>query len=106
MHKNKLNFLILIVGLFFSCKENKNTMSNFQKDTIMVPNEETAIKIAEAVWLPIYGKIIENNKPFKAVLKDNNTWVVEGTLHTSRGGVPYIEIARNNGKILKVTHGK
>ena len=76
--------------------------------TDYVPDKETAIKIAEAIWLPIYGVKIENNKPFIAqLINDNSTWVVEGTLEKGRlGGVPYIEINKKDCRILKVTHGK
>ena len=41
-----------------------------------VPNAETAIKVAEAIWLPIYGKNIEENKPFIASLNEKNVWIV------------------------------
>jgi len=73
-----------------------------------VPNEETAIKIAKAVWIPIYGKrILFKKRPFVATLVDNEVWVVEGTLRKwLLGGVPYIEIRKDDGKILKVTHTK
>ena len=72
-----------------------------------VPNEATAIKIAIAVWTPIYGDKISKNKPYKIKLK-NGVWFVEGSLPTNftLGGVPYIEIQKTDGKILKVMHGK
>lgn len=75
----------------------------------LVPDEVTALKIAEAVWLPIYGKMIYRKKPFVAKLINNNVWQIKGTLKTqyrSLGGVPYIEIQRCDSKVLKVTHGK
>ena len=73
----------------------------------LVPNEETAIRIAEAVWLPIYGSLIYGSRPFKARLVDDSIWVVEGTLpEGSVGGTPYAEIQRKDGKVLKVIHGK
>lgn len=34
--------------------------------------EETAIKIAEAIWYPIYGEKIYDKKPFVARLKNPN----------------------------------
>ena len=72
-----------------------------------VPNEATAIKIAMAVWTPIYGNKITKNKPYKIKLK-NGVWFVEGSLpaNFTLGGVPYIEIQKIDGKILKVRHGK
>ena len=71
-----------------------------------VPNARTAMRIAEAVWIPIYGeKEIESEHPFTATLK-NGVWTVEGTLHFSTGGVALAEIAQDDGRILRVIHGK
>lgn len=64
------------------------------------------LKIAEAVWLPTYGKAIYRKKPFVVKLI-NDVWQVKGTLKTRKvGGVPYIEIQRCDSKVLKVSHGK
>ena len=71
-----------------------------------VPNKETAIKIAEALWLPVYGDKIYNSKPFVADLRDGKVWIVQGTLHAQKGGVPYIEIQKSDSKVLKMYHGK
>ncbi len=71
-----------------------------------VPNDTTAIKIAEAVWVAIYGEDVYKKKPYKVKLK-NGIWIVEGTLPRNyQGGVPYILIQKKDGKILKVMHGK
>lgn len=70
-----------------------------------VPDKETAIKIAEAIWLPVFGEKIYKNKPFIAELK-KGVWIVQGTLHAQKGGVPYIEIQKKDCKVLKITHGK
>ncbi len=46
----------------------------------VVPNAETAVKIAEAVLIPVYGKKrIASEEPFHAKLK-NGEWHVTGTL--------------------------
>jgi hypothetical protein len=72
-----------------------------------VPNEQTAIQIAIAVWSPIYGaENIEQKRPFRAVLR-GEVWAVEGSLPPNyRGGVPLAEISKKDGRILRVTHGK
>jgi hypothetical protein len=82
-----------------------------------VPNQETAIKIAEAVLIPIWGKDkIESERPFAAELKEN-TWTVYGTLRCPdgkggsttvgcRGGVATVEISRVDARVLSVSHGK
>jgi len=45
-----------------------------------VPNEKTAIRIAEAVLTPIYGeKQIKSEEPFSAKLHDG-VWTVEGSI--------------------------
>ena len=71
-----------------------------------VPNKETAIRIAEAIWLPIYGEEIYDQKPYIVTLLDN-IWIVEGSLPEEeewRGGCAYIEIQKRDCKILKVQH--
>jgi len=71
-----------------------------------VPDETTAIKIAEAIWLPLYGKNIYSRKPFIAKL-NGESWVVTGSLPIHMiGGVPVIEISKKIGEILRVSHGK
>src|SRR2546421_11066053 len=72
-----------------------------------VPDAATAIKIAVAVWEPIYGgKQIDGEKPFTATLRDG-VWTVEGSLplHYS-GGVALAEIRKDDGAILRITHGR
>ncbi|WP_096359581.1 YbbC/YhhH family protein [Sulfuricaulis limicola] len=82
------------------------TKHNVSPKDGLVPNAETAIKIAEAVWLPIYGDGIFKKKPFKARLV-GDVWVVEGTLPLEMvGGVPLAEISKKDGKILRVSHGQ
>ncbi len=72
-----------------------------------VPDSMTAIKVAEAILTPIYGKkVIEGEKPFHAKLK-NGIWTVEGTLPIGfDGGVAEIDISKEDARILRVTHGK
>ena len=73
-----------------------------------VPDEKTAIRIAVAVWIPIYGeKQIEGEKPYHAKL-DKGIWTVEGSLPSGnvRGGVAIAEIAKDDGRILQVSHGE
>ncbi len=106
MRNFKYFTLIVFSTIIFSCsvtKLNKNNMQSID----YVPNEETAIRIAEAIWYPIYGENIYNQKPYVVSLIDNNIWVVNGTLpEKMRGGVAYIEIQKSDCKILKVTHGR
>jgi len=66
-----------------------------------VPDAATAIKIAVAVWTPIYGeRQIADEKPYRATLKDG-VWTVEGSMPPN-----LIEIAKSDGRILRVEHGE
>jgi len=50
-----------------------------------VPDSQTAVKIAEAVLIPVYGeKQIRSEEPFTAELK-GAVWTVGGTLPCSDG---------------------
>jgi hypothetical protein len=81
-----------------------------------VPDSATAVKIAEAVLVPIYGeKQIESEQPLIAKLR-NDVWTVSGTLHcpddkggvTSHcsGGVAIVRISKADAHILYLIHGK
>lgn len=72
-----------------------------------VPDAKTATTIAVAVWEPIYGvDQISKQKPYRALLT-NGIWIVEGTFHGSGfGGVAIAEIAKDDGRIIRVSHGK
>lgn len=80
---------------------------NYMPPEGYVPNANTAIQIAVAVWSPIYGaKKIQADKPFKAHL-ENGVWTVVGSLPRGwHGGVAIAEIAKKDGRILRVSHGK
>ncbi len=89
-------------------KAEENKKHNYKPKEGYIPNEETAIKIAVAVWIPIYGKEkIEKEKPYKAVLKDG-IWYVEGSLEEGfvKGGVAEAEISKDDGHIIRISHGK
>lgn len=103
-----IKYVAIIIGLTFllGCRITKVDTNNMQTKNY-VPDKETAIRIAEAIWVPIYGEKIYNQKPYIVTLVDSSIWVVTGTLpENKRGGVAYIEIQKNDCKILKVTHGK
>jgi hypothetical protein len=77
-----------------------------EHDSGFVPDAKTAIKIAVAIWEPIYGeKPIADQKPYRASLT-NGVWIVEGTFHGSGfGQVAAARIAKDDGKILMVSYG-
>jgi hypothetical protein len=72
-----------------------------------VPDSATAVAIAVAVWIPIYGRDqIRTEAPYGAQLKADR-WVVTGSLPPNTiGGVALAEIAKSDGRILRVSHGR
>ena len=78
-----------------------------------VPNAETAVKVGEAVLIPVYGEMrIVGERPFKATLQ-GDAWTVEGTLHcdgppgaTCPGGTAVVKISKTSGQILFMMHYK
>jgi hypothetical protein len=79
-----------------------------------VPDEATAVKVAEAALIRVYGKKqIESERPLHAQL-DGDVWTVWGTLQCSDGkggittvcvgGVAKVRISATNARILSMTH--
>jgi hypothetical protein len=73
----------------------------------IVPDETTAVKIAEAVLPPIFGKEeVARYEPYHAQLKDG-VWTVYGTLKPgSRGGTPQMTVQKKDGKVIEVWHSQ
>ncbi len=95
-------FLFLIMSCICYAKESYIPKEGY------APDAKTAIKIAEAVLVPIYGKkTINCEKPLKAELIDG-IWHVTGTMPKgfTLGGVATIEINKMDGKISNVIHGE
>jgi NTF2 fold immunity protein len=75
-----------------------------------VPDSATAVRIAVAVWIPIFGEgQIMGEQPFIATLKDS-VWTVTGSLPRAPkgygvvGGTAVAKIAQRDARILFVTH--
>ncbi len=101
--------IFLTITLFSfneSIKSEDITQRGYVPTEGFVPNEETAIKIAESILVPIYGEQVLKKKPFIVKL-DENIWSIKGTLPKGYlGGVPYIKIQKSDCKILMVGHSK
>jgi len=101
-----LKYILIIAFLITGNTLAKNNRHNYIPKEGYVLDEKTAIKIAEAVWLPIYGKRIYEKKPFIARLY-GEIWMVHGSLPLQTlGGVPIAEISKKTGEILRVSHDK
>lgn len=76
-----------------------------------VPDAVTATAVSRAVLIPIYGaKKIKEEEPLVAT-KQNDVWIVNGTLHCGAakssdcvGGTARIKLSAKDGRILFVTH--
>ncbi len=97
-----------------------NTFLLASAQSSFVPDSATAVKIAEAVWIPIFGNDIYKERPFIAKLIGDSVWIVTGTKSESgwnlinghkmltvvSGGVLHAEIAKKDGSIITVFHSK
>jgi NTF2 fold immunity protein len=72
-----------------------------------VPDATTAIRIAVAVWQPIYGeRYIASERPFHATLT-HGIWRVTGSLpRDALGGVAEANIRQKDGQVLRIRHGR
>ncbi len=106
-----ISFITLAFTLSQSNENNKVLKTDYVPSNGFVPDETTAITIAEAIWNPIYGeKSIASQKPFDVeLINDSTVWIVQGNreyVKGYKGGGAYIAIQRSDCKILRVTHGK
>lgn len=106
MNKNSsisIFFYLISIIVLISCNRGNNEITQIPNG--IVPNKETAVKIAEAIWLPRYGKAIYEYEPFDVEIVNDSIWIVQGTLKPDElGGVPYIEIRKSDCKIIDVYH--
>ena len=81
------------------------TLPNVQPRDGYVPNAETAVAIGVAVLGPIYGEAnVAKDQPYKATLA-GGIWTVRGTLPPqTTGGTAVAEIAKDNGRVIRVFH--
>ena len=79
-----------------------------QKAEGTVPTGDAAIEIARAVAVARYGEaVIQREEPLTAKLDERNNWIVTGTMpRGSVGGVVEVEIARRDGRVLRMVHGQ
>jgi hypothetical protein len=103
----RLLMLALLMGLSGCASERSyRPMEGF------VPDAQTAERIAEAIWKPVYGaKVINEQRPFETRL-EGRVWYVSGSLPPPGkgwvmvGGTAEAEIDRFTGKILRMSHSK
>lgn len=74
----------------------------------LIPSEEVAVQVAEAVLIPLYGaERIRQQRPFKVNLSAG-VWTVEGSYPEARvpTGIAVVQIRQEDGQLLQVTQGQ
>jgi len=110
MNRYSLALVLLAMTIAAGSAQTEREPS-FHPKNGFVPNAETAVKIAEAVLIPVYGEEkILSERPFKAALQED-VWTVEGTLHCGEGkrcngGTAVVKISKSTGQILHMIHYK
>ena len=73
-------------------------------------DEASAVKIAEVIFVKVYGERVLAERPWKVKLeKDDSIFFIEGTFNApkgARGGVGEIRIKRSNAEVVSILHGK
>jgi len=101
-----IGLLILILFVRNKCKGAGELVYNEPIEGLVI-DEATAIKIAESISIPIFGKNFKDYKPLHAELINDSVWHVYGLpkkswLSIQLGGAPEYEIQKKDGKILEV----
>jgi hypothetical protein len=100
---------LLLMGMTAASSQTPQESTLKPKDGF-VPNAETAVKIGEAVLIPVYGEAtIRRERPFKAT-REGDVWTVAGTLNCGApqcvGGTAVVKISKMSGEILAMFHYK
>jgi hypothetical protein len=104
----KCALLLAMLVTTFAVGYSQADSTSFMPKDGFVPNAETAVKIAEAVLIPVYGeKQILAERPFNVVRK-GDVWIVSGTLpcEPCAGGTAEVTISKSSGQILRMIHYK
>lgn len=74
---------------------------------MLISDSITAVQVAEPILFKVYGKAnITNEQPYETYLI-NHYWVIIGTLPKGwLGGTFLLVLDAQDGRIIKLTHGK
>jgi hypothetical protein len=99
-----ITFCSILVSFAFAQGNQNAKTSPFA----VIQDSVTAIKVAEAILLPMYGeKNFKQYLPLRAYLKEERIWVVESSnKYEFLGSTPNIELQRSDCKVLKIAKGK
>jgi hypothetical protein len=78
-----------------------------------VPDTNTAVKIAEVIWLVHFGEYVLKERPYEVKLEMglDTIWHIQGTAYFSEdpnllsfGSLAFISIRSKDCKILEINH--
>ncbi len=105
--------IVLTAALVFACSPlfGQNVPELFQRPGGLVPDEQTAIRIAEAILFPIYSeKTIRGEKPYIVKLTEGK-WTIDGSMPETKdgeaivGGTFHVVISQRDDQVLEIGHG-
>jgi len=111
MYARKLLFVVapLMLGATLTGESMQEQPHAYVPPDGFVPDAVTAVKIAEAVLIPVYGADqIHSEMPLTARL-ENGVWMIEGkgpSTPGAHGGVAIVEISKKDATVLRMSHGK
>lgn len=77
-----------------------------------IKNFKEAKKIAEKIWIEVYGEEVLKKRPYKVFFDyEKEVWLVQGSIPSKRyevvnGGVPYFIVEKKTGKVLAIWYDK
>jgi hypothetical protein len=101
--------IFLTFSIYILLHERGSRPLEFNSSQIgIIPDAVTAIKVAEIIGVPVFGKNLNDYKPFHAYLKSDSIWYVYGLpkktwTSIQLGGAPVFEIQKRDGKVLKIS---
>lgn len=94
----------------FEVSEYQYYIDNFSSEDNLgfISDSKELLKKVEVIWIKQYGERIKNQKPYQVFYDEaNGIWLVHGTLRSNMlGGVAYILVDNDTGKVLAVWHDK
>jgi hypothetical protein len=97
-----------VAAVVVLCAFSAQAQNPWKQPNGLVPDKQTAIKIAEAILFPIYGEdTIKRERPYRVSLRDG-CWYISGSMpHSDEvmvGGTFFITISQWDGRVIQIGH--
>jgi hypothetical protein len=71
-----------------------------------IPDRDTAIRVAKAILIPVYGeKTVDSEEPLSVAL-DGDVWTVKGAVRPYPSGNAEIKLSKSEGTVLFLSHSQ